>query len=74
MDQRQRGLTGHVTAVEQPGPEEWQGVFPCPLDDIPEFVTVALLGAAESDDHVRSQLARARSLKVWISSKTYSLC
>ena len=39
----QRALRGHVTAVEQSGPDRLAGMFPCPLEDLPEYISVVLL-------------------------------
>ena len=36
---QQRGLRGHVVGAEQAGPEQWAGMFPCPVSALPEFIT-----------------------------------
>lgn len=61
---RQRAVVGNVTAIEQSGPEELQKMFPCPLEDLPQFISVVLLCAAEDEDHLKAMISRARALRV----------
>lgn len=69
--QRQRALKGNVTAVQQSGPDKLAGIFPCPLEELPDIISVVLLGAAENEDQVRALASRARALQVSIASCVY---
>lgn len=61
---RQRAIIGNVTAMEQSGPEKLEKMFPCPLEDLPQIISVVLLCAAENEDHLKAMVARARALRV----------
>lgn len=69
--QRQRALQGNVTAVQQSGPDKLAGIFPCPLEELPDIISVVLLGAAENENQVRALASKARALQVSIASCVY---
>ena len=60
----QRALRGHVTAVEQSGPDRLAGMFPCPLEDLPEYISVVLLSEAGDNDRLRQLASQTRALRV----------
>jgi hypothetical protein len=53
-----------VSAVLQSGPDAWAGILPCPVEAVPEFFSVVMLAAVESDQHLAALLARTRAVQV----------
>lgn len=70
----QRSLRGHVTAVEQSGPDRLAGLFPCPLEEIPEYISVVLLSEAGDDHRLRQLASQTRALKVRVSAALVGQC
>jgi hypothetical protein len=50
--------------VEQSGPDRLAGMFPCPVEDIPEYISVVLLDEAGDDARLRLLASQARALRV----------
>lgn len=63
-EQRQRKLTGHITAVQQCGAQQWDRMFPCPMESLPTHFSVVLLGTASNIHELRALAGRARAMKV----------
>ena len=54
-DQRHKALHGHCVAFAQPGLGALAAAFPLPLDELPNYIHVVLVGYAATDEQARAQ-------------------
>ncbi len=57
-------MRGHLVAVPQPSPQDWDNMFLCPVERLPEVVQVVMIRAARDTRAVRRTASTARALHV----------